>query len=135
MSKLFRRHSNLQCFFCQSPCSFPLNVRDFKCPECGCWNRYDNKGEIISDEPAMHDEAMNHLSFAKRGALYARVVLSPYTDLSIIGLPRQDVIPTSYGSGPFCHSCQTNQMLIINLLSNYLPPPEVWFSPISLAYA
>lgn len=30
-----------------------------------------------------------------------------------------------YGPGPFCHSCQTNQMLIINLLSNYLPDPSV----------
>lgn len=36
-----------------------------------------------------------------------------------------DRLPTMYGPGPFCHSCQTNQMLIINLLSNYLPDPSV----------
>jgi len=28
-----------------------------------------------------------------------------------------------YGKGLFCHTCQTNQMLLSNLLSNYLPPP------------
>ncbi|KAK7059127.1 hypothetical protein VNI00_001753 [Paramarasmius palmivorus] len=28
-----------------------------------------------------------------------------------------------FGKGPFCHACQTNQMLIVNLLSNYLPAP------------
>ena len=27
--------------------------------------------------------------------------------------------------GFFCHSCQTNQTLLVNLLSNYLPAPEV----------
>lgn len=30
-----------------------------------------------------------------------------------------------YGKGVFCHTCQTNQMLLSNLLSNYLPPPTV----------
>jgi hypothetical protein len=39
--------------------------------------------------------------------------------------PSKDRLPTLYGPGPFCHSCQTNQMLIVNLLSNYLPAPEV----------
>ena len=45
-------------------------------------------------------------------------------DLAIAS-PSKDRLPTMYGSGPFCHSCQTNQMLIVNLLSNYLPPQEV----------
>ncbi|PPQ64508.1 hypothetical protein CVT26_002047 [Gymnopilus dilepis] len=106
MPALFRRQSNIQCFFCQSPLPIPANIRNFKCSSCGCWNRYDERGEIISDEPAMHQEHLNSKSFAKRAS------------------PRKDVLPTMYGPGPFCHSCQTNQMLIINLLSNYLPEPE-----------
>ncbi|KDR85360.1 hypothetical protein GALMADRAFT_54086 [Galerina marginata CBS 339.88] len=106
MPALFRRQSNIQCFFCRSPIHIPVNLRNFKCPSCACWNRYDEKGEIISDEPAMHEEAMNSRSFAKRAS------------------PSKDRLPTLYGPGPFCHSCQTNQMLIINLLSNYLPAPE-----------
>ncbi|KAF8973558.1 Ima1 N-terminal domain-containing protein [Flammula alnicola] len=105
MPALFRRHSNIQCFFCQSPVPLPANIRNFKCSSCGCWNRYDEKGEIISDEPAMHEEGLNSRSFAKRAS------------------PSKDRLPTVYGPGPFCHSCQTNQMLIINLLSNYLPDP------------
>ncbi|KAF8807741.1 hypothetical protein BYT27DRAFT_7165839 [Phlegmacium glaucopus] len=106
MSALFRRHSNIQCFFCQSPTALHINPRNFKCTSCGCWNRYDNQGEIISDEPAMHEEHLNSKSFAKRAS------------------PSKDRLPTMYGSGPFCHSCQTNQMLIVNLLSNYLPSQE-----------
>ncbi|KXN83863.1 Integral inner nuclear membrane protein ima1 [Leucoagaricus sp. SymC.cos] len=109
MSQLFRRHSNIACFFCHTAVSpFPKNPRNFKCPTCGCWNRYDVSGEIVSDEPAMHDEALNKQSFLKRGNSSLRI----------------DRFPTSYGPGPFCHTCQTNQMLIVNLLSSYLPPPE-----------
>ncbi|KAF9479720.1 hypothetical protein BDN70DRAFT_858067 [Pholiota conissans] len=103
MPALFRRHSNVQCFFCQSPIPFPADIRNFKCSACGCWNRYDEKGEIVSDEPAMHEERLNSKSFAKRAS------------------PSKDRLPTMYGPGPFCHSCQTNQMLLMNLLSNYLP--------------
>ncbi|KAF9527792.1 Ima1 N-terminal domain-containing protein [Crepidotus variabilis] len=106
MSTLFRRHSTVRCFFCLSPVPFPVNVRNFKCPSCNCWNRYDERGEIISDEPAMHEERLNSKAFAKRGA------------------PSKDRLPNIYGTGPFCHSCQTNQMLLVNLLSNYLPEPD-----------
>lgn len=106
MPDLFRRHSNIQCFFCHSPLPLPKNPRNFRCPSCACWNRYDDNGEILSDEPAMHDEHLNSRSFAKRAS------------------PSKDRLPTSYGPGPFCHNCQTNQMLLVNLLSNYLPPPE-----------
>lgn len=68
MSQLFRRRSNIICFFCQTAVTpFPKNPRNFKCLTCSCWNRYDVKGEIVSDEPAMHDEALNKQSFAKRG--------------------------------------------------------------------
>ncbi|KAF9455088.1 hypothetical protein P691DRAFT_792180 [Macrolepiota fuliginosa MF-IS2] len=107
MPPLFRRHSNIICFFCQTPASpLPKNPRNFRCTTCSCWNRYDANGEILSDEPAMHDETLNKQSFARRAS------------------PRKDRFPTSYGPGPFCHTCQTNQMLIVNLLSSYLPPPE-----------
>lgn len=129
MSKLFRRHSNILCFFCQTPVSpFPKNPRNFKCPTCSCWNRYDVNGEILSDEPAMHDETLNKNSFAKRGMYEILMGEDTLQILRVwfrIASPRIDRFPTSYGPGPFCHTCQTNQMLIVNLLSSYLPPPEV----------
>ncbi|PFH54814.1 hypothetical protein AMATHDRAFT_134874 [Amanita thiersii Skay4041] len=106
MSALFRRNSNLRCFFCNAAQTISINPRNFRCHSCACWNRYDDSGEIISDDPAMHDESLNSHSFARRGS------------------PSKDRIPTPYGKGPFCHSCQTNQMLLINLLSSYLPPPD-----------
>ncbi|KAH7912996.1 Ima1 N-terminal domain-containing protein [Hygrophoropsis aurantiaca] len=107
MPPFFRRSSNVSCFFCQSSITpSPANPRSFRCPHCSCLNRFDANGEILSDEPAMHDEAMNAKSFAKRAS------------------PSKDRLPSSYGRGQFCHTCQTNQMLLINLLSNYLPPPH-----------
>ncbi|OBZ79704.1 hypothetical protein A0H81_00999 [Grifola frondosa] len=54
----------------------------------------------------MHDEKLNTRSFARRAS------------------PRKDRLPPTYESGLFCHTCQTNQMLLTNLLSNYLPPPD-----------
>ncbi|CAA7258632.1 unnamed protein product [Cyclocybe aegerita] len=69
MPALFRRQSNIQCFFCNSAIPIPVNTRNFKCPSCACWNRYDERGEIISDEPAMHDEHLNSRSFAKRARI------------------------------------------------------------------
>ncbi|KIK70775.1 hypothetical protein GYMLUDRAFT_32827 [Collybiopsis luxurians FD-317 M1] len=100
------RQINAQCFFCNtSILPPPRNPRNFRCSTCGCWNRYDANGEILSDEPAMHEESLNSRSFLKRAS------------------PSKDRIPTSFGNGPFCHNCQTNQHLIVNLLSNYLPPP------------
>ena len=67
MPALFRP-SIVSCFFCQQAISpLPRDPRSFRCPHCACLNRYDSKGEILSDEPAMHDEALNSRSFAKRG--------------------------------------------------------------------
>ena len=64
-----RRTSNLTCFFCLSAVSpAPVDSRSYRCPHCACWNRYDANGEIVSDEPAMHDENLNARSFAKRGS-------------------------------------------------------------------
>ncbi|KAI0778297.1 Ima1 N-terminal domain-containing protein [Trametes elegans] len=107
MPAIFRQPSAVSCFYCQSAVTpLPRNPRSFRCPHCDCWNRYDEHGEIISDEPAMHDENLNARSFAKRAS------------------PRKDRFPSMYGNAVFCHACQTNQMLITNLLSNYLPPPD-----------
>ncbi|KAL4069741.1 Ima1 N-terminal domain-containing protein [Scleroderma yunnanense] len=54
----------------------------------------------------MHDEKLNAKSFAKRAS------------------PNKNRFPSTYPTGQFCHTCQTNQMLLVNLLSNYLPPPQ-----------
>ncbi|KAI0669785.1 Ima1 N-terminal domain-containing protein [Trametes maxima] len=107
MPAIFRQPSAVSCFYCQSAVTpLPRNPRSFRCPQCDCWNRYDKNGEIVSDEPAMHDENLNARSFAKRAS------------------PRKDRFPSAYGNTVFCHTCQTNQMLITNLLSNYLPTPD-----------
>ncbi|KAF5388560.1 hypothetical protein D9757_004594 [Collybiopsis confluens] len=100
-----RRSNEAQCYFCNTlTVPPPRDRKNFRCTTCGCWNRYDADGEILSDEPAMHEESLNSRSFSKRAS------------------PSKDRLPTSYGNGPFCHDCQTNQHLIVNLLSNYLPP-------------
>ncbi|KAH8099413.1 Ima1 N-terminal domain-containing protein [Cristinia sonorae] len=125
MSKLLRRHTRVACFFCQSEAN-PRDPRAFICASCHCWNRYDSNGELISDEPAMHDERLNARSFARRGAccglLYWCVVVG--INLCTLASPRKDRLPTTFSKSLFCHTCQTNQMLASNLLSNYLPPPN-----------
>ncbi|KAH9944286.1 Ima1 N-terminal domain-containing protein [Epithele typhae] len=107
MPTIFRQPQPVACFFCQSDISpTPRNPRCFRCPHCLCWNRYDANGELASDEPAMHDENLNARAFAMRAS------------------PRKDRLPSVYRDAEFCHTCQTNQTLIQNLLSNYLPPPD-----------
>ncbi|KAG6862448.1 hypothetical protein C0995_011888 [Termitomyces sp. Mi166 len=59
-----------------------------------------------TEEPAMHAESLNTTSFAMRASTSC------------------DQLPTMYGAGPFCHTCQSNQLLIINLMSNFLPHPN-----------
>lgn len=128
MSGLLRRPTKVICFFCQSEVQ-PRDPRSFRCSQCSCWNRYDARGEIVSDEPAMHDESMNTRSFAKRGETTPLYTYYPFDRLvsvvSITASPRKDRFLPTYGPVIFCHTCQTNQMLISNLLSNYLPPPDV----------
>ncbi|KAJ4485951.1 Ima1 N-terminal domain-containing protein [Lentinula aciculospora] len=102
---MFRRPAQAQCYFCSTFTPHPRDPSNFRCTSCGCLNRYDTKGEIISDDTQMYEESLNARSFSKRAS------------------PNKNRLPTSYGSGPFCHNCQTNQHLIINLLSNYLPSP------------
>jgi Ima1 N-terminal domain len=90
MAPLFRRLSAIHCFFCQSTVTpSPRDVHNFRCPSCSCWNRYNDKGEIISDEPAMHEEQLNRLNFAKRGMSASRHVIgSPLTLARSIPLER-----------------------------------------------
>ncbi|EJD45798.1 hypothetical protein AURDEDRAFT_184695 [Auricularia subglabra TFB-10046 SS5] len=102
-----RRPPATTCFFClsvQNPA--PRDARAFQCTECQTWNRYSKAGEIMSDEAAMHDASMNTSSFAKRGSA------------------SKTSLPSQFSSSVFCRSCQTNQMLLLNLMSNYLPEPE-----------
>lgn len=105
---MFRRtRAPTECFFCQSPVPKRANPRAFKCPSCLCWNRYDANGEIISDEPAMHNAALNAKSFARRASA------------------QKDRLPNNLSTRPvFCHACQTNQHLLVNLLANFLPDPS-----------
>jgi hypothetical protein len=84
ISGMFKREGSLslfrkpvECYFCGTPCpsarlSSPSSASgkagcSFRCSECQSYNRYDHKGRIISDDPAMHDESMNTRSFARRG--------------------------------------------------------------------
>ena len=124
MPPIFRHASSTVCFFCRSTIKpAPPDPRSFRCSHCDCWNRYDANGEIMSDEPAMHDESLNSKSFAKRGKAQ-NCCYSSRSD-RFVASPSKDRLPSMYGSGQFCHTCQTNQMLLVNLLSNYLPPPHV----------
>jgi hypothetical protein len=40
------------------------------------------------------------------------------------GSPRKDALPTVHTPRVFCRTCQTNQTLYLNLLSNYLPDDD-----------
>lgn len=56
------------CFYCLVPLDPPpADAKNFVCPHCSCRNRYDASGRILSDEPAMHQEDLNHASYAVRG--------------------------------------------------------------------
>ncbi|CAE6416806.1 unnamed protein product [Rhizoctonia solani] len=101
---MLRRNPNTKtCHFCNTPVS-GVQIGNFKCPSCGSWNMFDKNGRLVSDHPAMHDEAFNTDSFARRAS------------------PNKNRLPSSFSTNVFCHTCQTNQTLTMNLLSNYLPP-------------
>ncbi|CAE6470028.1 unnamed protein product [Rhizoctonia solani] len=101
---MIRRNLNAKtCHFCNTSIT-GIHTGDFKCPHCDSWNMFDKNGRLVSDHPAMHDEMLNTDSFAKRAS------------------PNRNRLPPSFSTSVFCHSCQTNQTLIMNLLSNYLPP-------------
>ncbi|TRM60179.1 Ima1 N-terminal domain-containing protein [Schizophyllum amplum] len=104
---MFRAQKQRTCHFCGEPQeSNNRNTRDFRCRNCQCWNRFDVNGEILSSEPAMHEESLNSRAFSKRAS------------------PSKDRFPTQYGAAQFCHTCQTNQTLLNRMLSNYLPSED-----------
>ncbi len=129
MSAIFKQPSAVVCFYCQTSVTpTPRNPRSFQCPHCDCMNHYNVKGEIVSDNPAMHDESLNTISFARRGTHIASALTSadgPKQVFLPVASPRKDRLPSTHRSTSFCHACQTNQMLLQNLLANYLPPPDV----------
>ncbi|KAH9982344.1 Ima1 N-terminal domain-containing protein [Lactifluus volemus] len=107
MGTILRRQTPIVCFFCQTTISPPPHQPlSFLCPHCSCWNRYDSNMVILSDDPAMHDESLNRKSFARRAS------------------PRKDRLLTTFGNAPFCTTCQSNQRLVVSLLSSYLPPSD-----------
>ena len=125
MSALLLRQPRTLCFFCQSLISPPPpQPLSFLCPHCGCQNRYDTNGDILSDDPAMHDESLNRKSFARRGVHSLLSVLVTSLSYCASASPRKDRLLTTFGSAPFCSTCQSNQRLIISLLSSYLPPSD-----------
>lgn len=77
----------------------------------------------------MHEEALNAYAFAKKG-VSASSLVSAYlvalilTCLLPLGSPRKDKLPTMHAPRIFCRTCQTNQTLYLNLLSNYLPSED-----------
>ena len=84
----------------------------------------------MSDEPAMHDPMLNRLSFARRGAFPSTRAPPPQrtqtgrNQTETIASPRKDRLPSEHSNKPvFCHTCQTNQHLLVNLLANFLPDP------------
>lgn len=74
------------------------------CSNCQCWNRADASeiGGISSWELKMSDEKQNIDSLQRRA-------------VSTSSISKQFYTPSV---SPFCHSCQTNQMLILSILAN-----------------
>ncbi|KAI9633529.1 Ima1 N-terminal domain-containing protein [Dioszegia hungarica] len=121
------RPQAVECFFCLSPSVLPAQLPqpsslsdrkgkgkaraevgtkwNWHCGRCGCWNVRDERGEMLSDHPAMHDPAFNTRSFSLRAT------------------PSTSHLPSTSSSSArtFCHSCLTNQTLIMNMLAGYLP--------------
>ncbi|KAK0539673.1 hypothetical protein OC842_000864 [Tilletia horrida] len=83
------------------------NLDAWLCSACHCYNRTDarERGGMSSWEPAMSDPKMNEASFARRGTPPASTLL----------------VQDRAEPHPFCHTCLTNQSLLMNMLANYLP--------------
>ncbi|WVR08586.1 hypothetical protein IAU60_005641 [Kwoniella sp. DSM 27419] len=124
------RPTPVQCFFCLSTTFIPPKATtepastrydrkgkgriaeagtqwNWYCERCGCQNLRDERGEMISDLPAMHETAANERSFSLRAT------------------PSSSHLPSSSSSAsPFCRGCLSNQTLIMNMLANYLPDDD-----------
>lgn len=78
------------------------------CVHCTCWNRTDTHdvAGIASWDPAMADARYNRDARAAAGATKGSGVW-PNAPL------------TRPNASPFCHTCQTNQMLLLSMRANY----------------
>ncbi|CAD6892445.1 unnamed protein product [Tilletia laevis] len=86
------------------------NLDAWLCSACQCYNRTHahEQGGMTSWEPAMNQPSMNEGSFARRGVPPPSALMTQQ---------QQDL-------HPFCHTCLTNQALLMNMLANYLPHEE-----------
>jgi hypothetical protein len=84
------------------------SVSNWYCSSCQCWNRADPNeiGGVASWDPKMSNDQQNIESLQKRATLPASS-----SDLSVISSRFRT-------SSSFCHSCQTNQTLILSILAN-----------------
>ncbi|GJN89697.1 hypothetical protein Rhopal_002684-T1 [Rhodotorula paludigena] len=122
--------ARVECFFCTSRCLLvppapsrgalakgkhraldehdgPVAVGsrdDFWCGQCGQINRRAQNGDILSDDAAHWDPALNRDSFDKRAST-SRHRLPP-------SFP-------SPSTTPFCRQCLANQSLQLHLLASY----------------
>ncbi|KAL9934000.1 hypothetical protein V8E36_007082 [Tilletia maclaganii] len=91
------------------------NLESWLCSACQCYNRTDRHehGGMSSWEPAMSEPRMNEDSFALRATAppSARLLRDAHQE-------RQA------RDNPFCHTCTTNQTLLMNMLSSYLPDEQ-----------
>ncbi|KAG8898395.1 hypothetical protein FRC00_002865 [Tulasnella sp. 408] len=130
MQKLLRRSrpANTNCFFCNTDIKpSPPDPRNFQCPHCSCWNRYDGRGVIISDEAAMHQEQLNMSSYALR-ANYLPPASDPAYKQLLEQLPAyKESLNLRYP--PLCPSCapaieevleRKNQMARTSVLGGWL---------------
>ncbi|PWN37070.1 uncharacterized protein FA14DRAFT_176374 [Meira miltonrushii] len=71
------------------------------CSRCQCWNRYDEKeeGGMKSWESTMADESIHNVRYT---STFNSLIRDPIDRKSI-----------------FCHACQTNQTLVLSMISNY----------------
>ncbi|GEM08367.1 hypothetical protein Rt10032_c05g2384 [Rhodotorula toruloides] len=77
---------------------------DFWCGVCGQITRRNGNGDIVSDDAAFYDPALNGESFAKRSS------------------PSRTRLPSSFPTTqntPFCRQCLNNQSLQLHLLASY----------------
>ncbi|KAL5120090.1 hypothetical protein ACEQ8H_001915 [Pleosporales sp. CAS-2024a] len=92
----------LRCHYCNSPArdSVAHVPRQYLCPQCDAVNHFDERGNITDPPP-------ESVAAAHATALRYNLSRSPSPAMS-----------------PFCGACQRNQMLVQNLVAEYLPDED-----------
>lgn len=85
--------------------SLPLSTgseSNWFCSRCQCWNRYDEQeeGGMKSWESTMADESVHSVRYTS----------TPNSHLTKNPIDHKSI---------FCHTCQTNQTLVLSMISNY----------------